>query len=37
MVDAEKLSVESIKRDRLYITDIHGNEFSHSIYKCIYF
>jgi uncharacterized protein (TIGR04141 family) len=36
-IDAEKLSIESIKRDRLFITDIHGNEFSHSVYKCMYF
>ena len=36
-IDPDKLSIESIKRDRLYLTDIHGNEFSHSMYKCMYF
>ena len=36
-IDSDKLSIESIKRDRLYLTDVHGNEFSHSMYKCVYF
>jgi uncharacterized protein (TIGR04141 family) len=35
--DKDAVTIESIKRDRLFITDIHGNEFSHSIYKCVYF
>lgn len=33
----DSISVESIRRDRLYITDIHGNEFAHSLYECLYF
>lgn len=36
-VDAESVSMDSIRRDRLYVTDIHDNEFGHSIYNCIYF
>lgn len=35
-IDEEKLSIESVKRDRLYVFDIHENESDHSIYKCIY-
>ncbi|WP_353224636.1 TIGR04141 family sporadically distributed protein [Salinisphaera sp. C84B14] len=35
-VDAATVSVESIKRDRLYVTDIHQNEFNYSIYTCLY-
>lgn len=33
----DSISVESIRRDRLYITDIHDNEFAHSLYECLYF
>lgn len=33
----DSISVESIRRDRLYITDIHDNEFAHSLYDCLYF
>ncbi|HCR1275786.1 TPA: TIGR04141 family sporadically distributed protein [Pseudomonas aeruginosa] len=36
-IDASKVSIESIKRDQLHVFDIHDNEFSHSIYKCIYY
>lgn len=36
-IDEKILSIESIKRDRLYVFDIHENETEHSIYKCIYF
>jgi len=36
-IDTSKVSIESIKRDQLYIFDIHENDFSHSIYKCIYY
>ncbi len=36
-VDPDSVSIESIRRDRLYITDIHDNEFGHSIYNCMYF
>lgn len=35
-IDEEKISIESVKRDRLYVFDIHENESDHSIYKCIY-
>ncbi len=36
-VDPGSATIESIRRDRLYITDIHDNEFGHSIYNCLYF
>lgn len=36
-VDSESVSIESIRRDRLFVTDVHGNEFSHSIYTCLYY
>lgn len=36
-LDEEKFSIDAMKRDRLYVHDIHGNEFNHSMYKCIYF
>ena len=36
-INADALSIESIRRDRLFITDVHENEFNHSIYSCIYF
>jgi uncharacterized protein (TIGR04141 family) len=36
-VDPNSVSIESLRRDRLYITDMHDNEFGHSIYKCLYF
>lgn len=35
-VDADKVSAESLKRDKLYLTDIHENIFGHSIYTCLY-
>lgn len=35
-INEEKLSIESVKRDRLYVFDVHENESDHSIYKCIY-
>lgn len=35
-IDISAVSVESTKRDRLYVTDVHGNEFGHSIYSCLY-
>ncbi|MBS7597807.1 TIGR04141 family sporadically distributed protein [Pseudomonas sp. RC2C2] len=36
-IDVDKVSIESVKRDQLHVFDIHDNEFSHSIYKCIYY
>ena len=36
-IDDETLSIESIKRDRLFVFDIHENESGHSMYKCIYY
>lgn len=35
-IDIDSLSNDSIRRDRLYVTDIHGNEFGYSIYSCLY-
>jgi len=36
-IDVATLSIESIKRDRLFVYDVHENEHEHQIYKCIYF
>jgi uncharacterized protein (TIGR04141 family) len=36
-VDVATISIDSIKRDRLFVYDVHENEFEHKIYKCIYF
>lgn len=35
-VDADSISIESIRRDRLFVTDVHENEFGHSVYSCMY-
>ncbi len=35
-IDPDSVSIESIRSDRLYVTDVHGNEFGHSIYTCLY-
>jgi len=36
-IKIEEVSIESIKKDRLFVTDVHENVFPHSIYSCIYF
>lgn len=36
-LDVTTVSIDSIKRDRLFIYDIHENETEHQIYKSIYF
>jgi uncharacterized protein (TIGR04141 family) len=36
-VEPDKVTLESIKRDKLFVYDVHENETSHSIYKSIYF
>ena len=36
-IDVANISIDSIKRDRLFVYDIHENELEHQIYKCIYF
>lgn len=36
-IDAASVSIESIKRDRIFVYDVNENEFEHQIYKCIYF
>ncbi|NSL53945.1 TIGR04141 family sporadically distributed protein [Uliginosibacterium aquaticum] len=36
-IDVDSVSIESVKRDRLFVFDIHEDESDHSIYKCIYF
>jgi uncharacterized protein (TIGR04141 family) len=33
---SENISVDLIKRDRLFFFDVDDNEFSHQIYKCLY-
>ncbi len=35
-VDEDSVSIESIRRDRLFVTDVHDNEFGHSVYSCLY-
>ena len=36
-IDVATVSIDSIKRDRLFVHDVHENESEHQIYKCIYF
>lgn len=36
-LDTTSVSIDSIKRDRLFVYDVHENEFEHQIYKCLYF
>jgi uncharacterized protein (TIGR04141 family) len=36
-LDVSAVNVDSIKRDRLFVFDVHENETEHQIYKCIYF
>lgn len=36
-IDVATISVESIKRDRLFVYDVYENEYDNQIYKCIYF
>jgi len=36
-LDVAAVSLESIKRDRLFVYDVHENETEHQIYKSIYF
>ena len=36
-LDVAAVSVESIKRDRLFVFDVYENETEHQIYKSIYF
>ncbi|MGP4119504.1 TIGR04141 family sporadically distributed protein [Psychrobacter aquimaris] len=36
-LDIASVSIDSIKRDRLFVYDVHENESSYKIYKCIYF
>jgi uncharacterized protein (TIGR04141 family) len=36
-LDVNAVTSESIRRDRLFVYDIHENETEHQIYKCIYF
>ena len=36
-IEVATVSVDSIKRDRLFVYDVHENESEHQIYKCIYF
>lgn len=35
-VDVNSVSIDTVKRDKLHIFDIHDNEFEYSIYKCLY-
>jgi len=35
-IDENSVSIESIRRDRLFVTDVHDNEFGHSVYSCLY-
>lgn len=35
-ISKDKLTIESIKKDRLFVHDVYGMEHEHSIYKCAY-
>lgn len=35
-INYDSLSIESIKRDRLFVFDINDNVSEHSVYKCLY-
>lgn len=35
--DLARLTVESLKRDRLFVHDIDGNVTEHPVYRCIYY
>jgi len=35
--DLANLTVEGLKRDRLFVHDVDGNITEHSVYRCIYF
>ncbi|WP_123767383.1 TIGR04141 family sporadically distributed protein [Achromobacter xylosoxidans] len=35
--DLAQLTVETLKRDRLFVHDVDGNIIEHSVYRCIYF
>ncbi|MEG3128458.1 TIGR04141 family sporadically distributed protein [Pantoea cypripedii] len=36
-IDSATVSIDTIKRDRLFVYDVHENESEYQIYKCIYF
>lgn len=35
--DLAHLTIEGLKRDRLFVHDVDGNIIEHSVYRCIYF
>lgn len=35
-LDLNSISTDSIRRDKLFVTDVHENKFNYSIYSCIY-
>lgn len=35
-LDPRTVTIEALKRDQLFVTDVHGNIFNHSIYSCLY-
>lgn len=36
-LDINSVSIETIKRDKLYVHDVHEQEVGYSLYKCLYF
>lgn len=36
-INYESITIDTIKRDRLFVFDIYENEFEYQIYKCIYY
>lgn len=36
-IDPGSVSIETVRRDRLHVTDVHNNEFAYPIYSCLYF
>ncbi|HSI52304.1 MAG TPA: TIGR04141 family sporadically distributed protein [Ideonella sp.] len=37
IADLPSLTIENLKRDRLFVHDVDGNTTEHSVYRCIYF
>ncbi len=35
--DLGRLTIDGLKRDRLFVHDVHGNVTEHPVYRCIYF
>ena len=36
-IEANSVTIETVKRDKLHVHDVHENEFDYPLYKCLYF